>query len=114
MVEGMPPGWLIRYCGADCSRCDTYARFLDGDAGGLVNPESRYRCCWLPTDYPEGRDCPIRVCCDERAIRFCGECPQLDVCERMNAFYAQPGYDQLRARMLEEVAKRRVGDGGDG
>jgi hypothetical protein len=113
MAEGMPQGRLIRYCGMDCSECDTYVRFLSGDAGGLVDPESQYRCCWLPKDYPEGRDCPIRTCCDEKGILLCGECGRLEVCETVQAFYAQPGYDKLRARMLAEVAGRRAGDGGD-
>jgi hypothetical protein len=39
---------LIRFCGADCSNCDAYKRFLAGDESGLVNPETNYRCCWLP------------------------------------------------------------------
>jgi len=113
MVESMSPKRLIRYCGADCSQCDTYKRFLAGDAGGVVNPETQYRCCWLPKDYPEGRDCPIRTCCDEKEILLCGECEQFEVCDRMQAFYAQPGYDKLRARMREEVARRRAGERGD-
>jgi hypothetical protein len=96
----------IRFCGADCSGCDTYRRFLAGDESGLVNPETRYRCCWLPKDYPQGRDCPIRVCCEEREVQFCGECAQFEGCARMEEFYSQPGYDELRKRMLEEIARR--------
>ena len=113
MAESTSAERLIRYCGADCSQCDTYKRFLTGDASGVVNPESQYRCCWLPKDYPRGRDCPIRTCCDEKGILLCGECEQLEVCDRMQAFYAQPGYDKLRVRMLEEVARRRAGERGD-
>jgi hypothetical protein len=109
MDESMVPERLIRYCGADCSQCDTYRRFLTGDTGGVVNPETQYRCCWLPRDYPQGRDCPIRICCDEQAVSLCGQCGQFEECDRMRAFYAQPGYDRLRAKMLEEVARRRPG-----
>jgi hypothetical protein len=97
---------LIRFCGADCRDCEPYRDFLAGVETGLVNPETRYRCCWLPDDYPEGRDCPIKACCDEKGVLFCGECSQFETCARMNEFYAQPGYDRLRRRMLEEVARR--------
>jgi len=104
--EGHPlPGRLMRFCGADCRDCDTYRRFLAGDAGGVVNPETGYRCCWLPKEYPKGRDCPIRVCCEEKGVILCGECSEFDECARMTEFYSKPGYDELRRRMLEELAR---------
>jgi hypothetical protein len=108
--ESLMPDRLVRFCGADCSHCDTYRHFLAGDESGLVNPETEYRCCWLPKNYPKGRDCPIRVCCDEKGILFCGECGEFEGCERMQAFYSQPGYDELKRRMLEEVARRKEAD----
>jgi hypothetical protein len=101
------PGRLIRFCGADCGRCDSYKHFLAGDESGLVNPETDYRCCWLPKDYPGGRDCPIRACCEEKGILFCGECGQFEGCVRMREFYSQPGYGELRRRMLDETAQQR-------
>jgi hypothetical protein len=97
---------LIRFCGANCGDCETYRRFLAGDEAGLVNPENQYRCCWLPKDYPEGRDCEIRICCEERGILYCGECDRFEGCARMKEFYSKPGYGALRERMLEEAAKR--------
>jgi hypothetical protein len=103
--KGLLPKRLIRFCGADCSHCDTYHRFLAGYEDGLVNPGTNYRCCWLPKDYPEGRDCEIRTCCEERGILFCGECDQFEGCSRMREFYSKPGYDELRRRMLDEIAK---------
>jgi len=81
----------IRFCGADCGRCETCQRFLAGHEGGLVSPEMGYRCCWLPADYPAGRDCAIRPCCEGKSVWFCGECAQFDQYARMHAFYAQPG-----------------------
>lgn len=98
---------LIRFCGADCSDCEAYRRFLAGDESWLVNRETGYRCCWLPRDDARGQDCPIRLCCEERGIRFCSECEEFDACERMAAFYAQPGYDQLRERVLRMARRRR-------
>ncbi|MCD4818770.1 MAG: DUF3795 domain-containing protein [Candidatus Cloacimonetes bacterium] len=98
---------LILFCGADCSNCDTYKRFLDGDESALFNPDTKYHCCWLPQNYPKGRDCPIRICCEKKGILFCGECDQFEKCLRMKEFYAKPNYDELRRRMLQEVAKRR-------
>ena len=100
-------GRLIRFCGADCGACDAYQRFLDGDESGLVNEETGYRCCWLPKDYPRGGDCPIRVCCEEKGVQFCGACDMFETCARMWEFYAQPGYDELRERMLDIVQGRR-------
>lgn len=99
------PERLIRFCGADCSSCDTHKRFLAGDESGLVNPENQYRCCWLPRDYPRGRDCPIRICCEERGILFCGECGEFEGCKRMEAFYSQSGYDEAKRRMFEEIVR---------
>ena len=107
MRKDLLPKQSIRFCGSDCSDCDTFQRFLAGDERGVVNAENDYRCCWLPKDYPRGRDCPIRTCCEEKGILFCGECEQFEACARMIEFYAQPGYDVLRARMLAEVAKRK-------
>jgi len=108
MIDASPlPERLVRFCGADCAGCDTYKRFLAGDDSGVVNAETGYRCCWLPKSYPEGIDCPIRVCCEEKGLFFCGECAEFDGCKRMAEFYAQPGYDKLRRRMLEEVSKKR-------
>jgi len=104
--ERFLPDRLVRFCGADCSGCETYQRFLAGDEGGLMNPEGGYRCCWLPRDFRAGRDCEIRVCCEEKGILSCGECGQLEECARMRQFYSQPGYDRLRARVLGEAAAR--------
>lgn len=105
--ESLSPERLIRFCGADCGGCDTYHRFLSGDETALVNPENEYRCCWLPKSYKKGRDCPIRICCEDRGVLFCGECAQLGGCERMEVFYAQPGYDEAKRRMFEEIQRRR-------
>jgi hypothetical protein len=52
------------------------------------------------------------MCCDEKGMSLCGECERFETCDRMQAFYGQPGYDRLRARMLEDVARRRA-NGGD-
>jgi hypothetical protein len=98
----LAPERFIRFCGADCSDCDTYKHFLAGDESGLVNPETDFRCCWLPKDYPKGRDCWIRICCEEKGILLCGECDQFEECVRIEEFYAKPGYDELRKRALEE------------
>ena len=102
------PDRLIRFCGADCSDCNTYKQFLKGDEGGLVNPENDYRCCWLPKNYPRGKDCEIRMCCEEKGILFCGMCDQFEECTRMKDFYSKPGYDELKKRMLEEARKETV------
>ena len=106
--EHLIPKRLVRYCGADCTTCDAYKRLLVGDEGGLVNPETKYRCCWLPDDYPEGRNCLIKTCCEEKGILFCGECSQFEKCGRMKEFYAKPGYNELRRRMIEEIARRKT------
>ena len=102
------PKRLLQSCGADCSPCETFKLFLMGDARGLVNSQTGYRCCWLPVDYPEGRDCPIKACFRQKSLSFCGECDQFDRCERMEAFYAQLGYDALKRSMLEAVRRSRA------
>lgn len=101
------PKRLVRFCGANCGNCDTYKRFLAGDESRLVNLETGYRCCWLPEDYPKGRDCPIKACCEQKGILFCGECSEFEGCIRMKEFYSKFGYDELKKRMLEEIARRK-------
>jgi hypothetical protein len=108
------PKRSILFCGSDCSQCHTYQQFLAGDESGVVNAENQYRCCWLPKDYPRGRDCPFRTCCEEKGIMFCGECDQFEECVRVGEFYSQPGYDKLRARMFEAIERRRETIGGHG
>lgn len=106
-VEVRRPKRLIRFCGADCGQCASYERFLAGDTSGLVNPETEYRCCWLPADYPQGRTCAIAACCEGRGLSFCARCDQFNRCEIVEAFYAQPGYERLRERMLEALNRRK-------
>ena len=103
-VSGRPVP--VRFCGVDCSQCATYQGYLAGEVGGLVNPDTQYRCCWLPPDHPSGRDCPIRVCCEGRGLALCGECAQFEVCPTLRDFYAQPGYEALKQRMVQEMARR--------
>lgn len=102
------PERLVRFCGADCGDCTAYRRFLVGDDGGLVNAETRYRCCWLSESYPEGIDCPIKICCEDKGIQFCGYCDQFEQCVRMSEFYSQPGYDELEKRMLDQIEGARM------
>jgi len=102
------PERLVRFCGADCSSCETYKRFLKGDESGLVNFETNYRCCWLPKDYPRGKDCEIRTCCEEKGLLFCGECNQFEECIRMRNFYSKLGYDELKKRMIKEVKREFI------
>jgi hypothetical protein len=104
-MRARPPKRLVRFCGADCSACETYQRFLAGDDSGVVNQETGYRCCWLPESYPRGRDCGIRVCAETRGILFCGACAQFEQCATMEEFYSQPGYDALRRRMFDEIGR---------
>ncbi|MGD2104446.1 MAG: hypothetical protein PVJ55_04940, partial [Anaerolineae bacterium] len=72
---------LVRCCGADCGQCETYVLFMNGDVSGLVNRQTGYRCCWLPSDYQDGRVCPIAACCEGRGLLFCAECDQFGQCE---------------------------------
>ena len=102
----LPPERFVRFCGSDCTGCEAYKRFLIGDEKWLVNSKSGYRCCWLPKDYPRGIDCEIRICCEEKEIEYCGECPQFEDCTRIKQFYSKPGYDVLRKRMLRVLRRR--------
>ena len=97
----------IRHCGADYTGRKTYVRVLAGDQSRLVNADTGCRCCWLPPSYPEGRDCPINSCCVGRGLDLCGECDAFPGCELLRPFYAQPGYDALRDRVIQAIRERR-------
>ena len=103
-----PPERLVRFCGADCSSCEAYKRFMAGSEDWLVNFQTGFRCCWLPKDYAKGRDCEIRICCEEKGIEYCGECPQFETCPRMKEFYSKSGYDALKSRMQKILKERMV------
>lgn len=107
-VENIISKQAIRLYEMDRRNCDTYKSYLEGDESKIINPENNYRCCWLSKDYPKGIDCPIRICCEEKNIMFCGQCNQFEKCEIMKEFYLKPGYDELRRRMLNEISKRRT------
>jgi hypothetical protein len=107
MSKDTVPQLSIRFCGSDCNGCQTYQRFLVGDESGVVNADTQYRCCWLPVDYPRGRDCEFRTCCQEQGLQFCAECAQFETCARARQFYSQPGYERLRERMFEALEARR-------
>ena len=102
-----PPERLVRFCGADCSGCESYRRFMTGSEDWLVNIQTGFRCCWLPKGYPKGKDCEIRICCEEKGIEYCGECPQFEACQRMKEFYSKSGYDALKNRM-QKILKERT------
>ncbi len=80
---------------------------MAGNEDWLVNAQSGFRCCWLPRNYPKGRDCEIRICCEEKGIEYCGECLQFQTCTRMKEFYCQLGYDAAKRRMLKIIEERR-------
>ena len=102
-----PPGQPVRYCGPDCTRCETHTGFLKGDVGGLVSEETGYRCCWLPSSFPEGSDCPIKACCEGSSFDICGACGDFPACELLRLFYAQHGYNALRERVIQLIRERR-------
>lgn len=97
-------GRPIRYCGVDCWECRTFTRFLAGDGGGLVNQESDERCCWLLDEFPVGRDCVFRTCCEDRGLDLCGRCGEFESCVAIQSFYAQPEYERHRRRMERMLA----------
>ena len=64
---------VTTYCGLDCTDCEF---------------KEKYHCkeCIVNSGYPfHGGPCEIAVCCQEKKITFCGECPEFP-CERLNNF----------------------------
>ncbi|MCK9355872.1 MAG: DUF3795 domain-containing protein [Dehalococcoidia bacterium] len=91
------PSDYIGCCGAYCRTC----RVL---AGGLC------RGCKL--GYLDGqRDiakakCRMKVCCVQRGLVACGECPELDTCPTMAAFFNHASYKYRKYREATEFIRR--------
>jgi len=87
----------VAYCGLSCNHC-----FL-GEWCGSCRTE--YNVCSYATIY-EDKKCPNAVCCMDKNIDGCYECPELDSCEK--GFYA-PGNDGAASAKAQAMFIRKYG-----
>ena len=92
--KGVDP---VAYCGLSCNHC-----FL-GEWCGSCRTE--YNTCSFATLY-EDRRCPNAVCCNEKNIDGCYECPELEDCTK--GFYA-PGNDGAVSAKVQAMFIRKHG-----
>ena len=93
---------MIAYCGLDCEKCDAYLATVNDDQQlrektarlwselnqVTILPEHiNCRGCradGVKTFYCESL-CPIRQCASEKAVTTCGECGELEKCQKVAA-----------------------------
>ena len=93
---------LIAYCGLDCGKCQAREATLNDDEklrgqvaalwselnGVQITPEM-INCMGCRAEGPKTpyceKMCPIRICASERRFETCGECSELDKCEKVAA-----------------------------
>jgi hypothetical protein len=83
--------------------CDAYCRtcrpFLEGFCKGCkLGYQSGER------DLARAR-CRIKVCCLNRGLASCADCPDLDGCTIIGAFYDHPGYKYRKYRQSMEFIR---------
>lgn len=92
--KGVDP---VAYCGFSCNHC-----FLAEWCGSC---RTEYNVCSFATLY-EGRKCPNMVCCSEKNIDGCYECPELENCTK--GFYTQKN-DGAAAAKAQAMFIRKYG-----
>ncbi len=93
---------MIAYCGLDCEACDAYNATINDDSelrvktaklwsdmnNVEITPEmincAGCRADGIKTPYCESL-CKIRRCGMSRGFETCGECPELEGCEKVGA-----------------------------
>ena len=92
----------IAYCGLDCEACEARLATVNNDAAlrqavakewselnsAEITPEM-INCsgCRVPgakTPYCDSL-CPIRQCAMDRQVETCGNCPEMETCEKLGA-----------------------------
>ncbi len=92
--KGVDP---VAYCGFSCNHC-----FLGEWCGSC---RSDYNTCSFATIY-EDKKCPNMVCCMEKNIDGCYECPELEDCTK--GFYT-PGNDGASSAKAQAMFIRKYG-----
>ena len=108
---------LIAYCGLNCGTCDARAATIRDDNGlrektarlwselngAEITPEmincTGCRTEGVKTPYCEAM-CPIRQCARSRKISTCGECPEMDTCEKLGMIIRNN--DEARRNLKEQ------------
>ena len=93
---------LIAFCGLDCKECDAYIATVNNDNAlrektakawsalynSPIKPEDinceGCRCDGVTRIYCE-KYCEIRQCARKRAMNTCGDCKELDSCQKVAA-----------------------------
>lgn len=88
---------MAAVCGFSCDHC-----FMGEWCGGC---RSAFNCCSYGTLFPGGR-CPNVVCCREKNLDGCYDCPELERCQK--GFYA-PDNDGAAACKAQAIFIKRYG-----
>jgi len=89
-------------CGAYCGTCREY---------------TGKKCRGCKTGYDNGvRDitkarCPMKVCCIQRELQSCGDCPDYATCDTIKSFHGKKGYKYTKYHQaLEHIRENGYTD----
>lgn len=96
---------MIAYCGLNCRKCDAYIATRNDDQAlrektarlwselnnAPILPE-HINCDGCRMDSKKtvycSTMCPIRQCATQKGVETCGDCPQMDSCEKLATVHA--------------------------
>lgn len=97
--------YLIAYCGLDCTKCDAYIATKNNDQ----NLREKTAKLWTELNkvpiLPEHIECegcrtngkktvycstlcPIRQCAMQKGLETCGNCPEMDTCDKVEKIHS--------------------------
>lgn len=96
---------MMAYCGLDCEQCDAYLATIHNDQAlrektaqlwaalnnAPILPE-HINCTGCRVDGAKTvfceQMCTIRSCAQEKAVKTCGDCAEMETCKKLGAFHA--------------------------
>jgi ribosomal protein S27AE len=96
---------LDGYCGLYCGACPI---LLGTKAGAEPRPCKGCKSEFIAAER-HCTSCKIKACAQERGYDFCFECPDLDTCEHLHAFIAEPQWPYHQGVMQNMEMIKRAG-----
>ena len=101
----------IAYCGLDCEACEARRATVDNDVAlrqAVAKEWSELNSAEITPEMINCTGCrvpgPIRQCAMDRQVETCGNCPEMETCEKLGAITEN---NADARRRLEEYRKKQ-------